>query len=102
MSILNGLLDELASDDFDGARVQLRGMRRSASEQATTGTRGQKMTTSASTQHTRRCARALCLDRKWRDIVAVEDTVAMGFDLFDIAELHEEYNLEEFANLLMY
>lgn len=40
-------------------------------------------------------------DRKWRDIVTVEDAVAMGFDLFDIAELREEYSLDEFANLFM-
>ncbi len=40
-------------------------------------------------------------DRKWRDIVTVEDAVRMGFDLFDIAELREEYSLDEFANLFM-
>ncbi|WP_395317224.1 terminase large subunit domain-containing protein [Variovorax sp. UC74_104] len=44
---------------------------------------------------------ALGLDRKWRDIVTVEDAVALGFDLFDIAELREEYSVDEFANLFM-
>ncbi|MDQ8034936.1 MAG: terminase family protein, partial [Bordetella sp.] len=43
----------------------------------------------------------LGLDRKWRDIVTVEDAVRLGFDLFDIDELREEYSLEEFANLFM-
>ncbi len=44
---------------------------------------------------------SLGLDRKWRDIVTVEDAVALGFDLFDIAELREEYSVDEFANLFM-
>lgn len=44
---------------------------------------------------------ALGLDRKWRDIVTVEDAVRLGFDLFDIAELREEYSVDEFANLFM-
>ncbi|KAF1021904.1 MAG: hypothetical protein GAK30_01593 [Paracidovorax wautersii] len=43
----------------------------------------------------------LGLDRKWRDIVTVEDAVRMGFDLFDIDELREEYSVDEFANLFM-
>jgi len=44
---------------------------------------------------------ALCLDRVWRDIVTVEDAEASGCDLFDIAELRDEYAPDEFANLFM-
>lgn len=40
-------------------------------------------------------------DRKWRDIVTIEDAAALGCDLFDIDELREESSAEEFANLYM-
>lgn len=42
-----------------------------------------------------------CADRKWRDIVNIEDASRLGCDLFDIGELREESSAEEFANLYM-
>lgn len=44
---------------------------------------------------------ALGPDRKWRQIVTVEDAAAAGFDFFDVDELREEYSPDEFANLFM-
>ncbi len=43
----------------------------------------------------------LCEDRQWRQIVTVEDAVAGGCNLFDMAELRLEYSADEYANLLM-
>lgn len=40
-------------------------------------------------------------DRIWRNIVTIEDAEAAGCDLFDIAELRDEYNPADFANLFM-
>ncbi len=40
-------------------------------------------------------------DRKWRQIVTVTDAEAEGCDLFDIAELRDEYSADDFANLFM-
>lgn len=40
-------------------------------------------------------------DRIWRNIVNVRDAEAGGCDLFDIAELEDEYAPDEFANLFM-
>ena len=38
-------------------------------------------------------------DRIWRHIVTIHDAEAAGCDLFDIAELEDEYAPDEFANL---
>jgi uncharacterized protein YjcR len=43
----------------------------------------------------------VCADRKWRQIVTVEDAVAGGCDLFDLDELLDEYSEADYANLLM-
>ncbi|MCI3205817.1 MULTISPECIES: terminase ATPase subunit family protein [Pandoraea] len=43
----------------------------------------------------------LCPDGQWRQIVTVEDALAGGCNLFDIAQLRLEYGADEFANLLM-
>lgn len=43
----------------------------------------------------------LCEDRRWRQIVTVEDAAASGCDLFDLDELRAEYSDSEFRNLLM-
>ncbi len=40
-------------------------------------------------------------DRKWRDVVTIEDAARLGCNLFDIDELREESSPEEFANLYM-
>jgi uncharacterized protein YjcR len=40
-------------------------------------------------------------DRIWRNIVNVRDAEAGGCDLFDIAELEDEYAPDEFANLFL-
>ena len=40
-------------------------------------------------------------DRIWRNIVNVRDAESGGCDLFDIAELEDEYAPDEFANLFM-
>ncbi len=40
-------------------------------------------------------------DRIWRHIVNIRDAEAGGCDLFDIAELEDEYAPDEFANLFM-
>lgn len=51
--------------------------------------------------HTALAAGAVGGDGQWRQIVTVEDAVAGGCSLFDLAELRREYSAEEFANLLM-
>jgi uncharacterized protein YjcR len=43
----------------------------------------------------------LCEDGQWRQIVTVEDALAGGCDLFDLAQLRLEYSEEEYNNLLM-
>lgn len=40
-------------------------------------------------------------DRKWRQIVTIEDAQRGGCDLFDVEELRLEYAPDRFANLLM-
>lgn len=40
-----------------------------------------------------------CADGRFRQIVTMEDAVAQGFDLVDLAELQDEYPPDEFANL---
>lgn len=44
---------------------------------------------------------ALGADGVWRHIVTIEDAIAQGFDLVDLAELRLEYSLEEFDNLFL-
>lgn len=41
----------------------------------------------------------LCPDKKWRQIVTIEDALAGGCNLFDIEALKFEYGPEDFANL---
>lgn len=43
----------------------------------------------------------LCGDGHWRQIVTVMDALAGGCDLFDLDQLHLEYSIDEFNNLLM-
>jgi uncharacterized protein YjcR len=43
----------------------------------------------------------LCEDGQFRQIVTVEDAVALGCTLFDVDQLRLEYSAEEFAQLLM-
>lgn len=43
----------------------------------------------------------LCPDKQWRYVVTIEDAVAGGCELFDIDELRDEYNGDDFANLFM-
>lgn len=43
----------------------------------------------------------LCADRRWRQIVTVEDAIAGGCDLFDLDELRDEYSDADYANLLL-
>ncbi|WP_345880364.1 terminase large subunit domain-containing protein [Shewanella algae] len=43
----------------------------------------------------------LCPDRQWRYVVTIEDAAAGGCDLFDIDELRDEYNDQDFNNLFM-
>lgn len=43
----------------------------------------------------------LCPDKQWRYIVTIEDAIAGGCELFDIDELRDEYNGDDFANLFM-
>jgi hypothetical protein len=50
----------------------------------------------ANLRHGRRCA-----DGQWRQIVTVEDAIAGGCNLFDIAQLRLEYSDADFENLLM-
>jgi uncharacterized protein YjcR len=42
-----------------------------------------------------------CEDGQWRQLVTVEDALKGGCNLFDIEQLHLEYNEDEFNNLLM-
>lgn len=43
----------------------------------------------------------LCADGQWRQIVTVEDAVAGGCNLFDLAQLRLEYSADEYAQLLL-
>ena len=43
----------------------------------------------------------LCPDKQWRYVVTIEDAIAGGCKLFDIDELRDEYNGDDFANLFM-
>lgn len=43
----------------------------------------------------------LCADGQWRQIVTIHDAEALGFDLFDIAQLKIEYPGDEFTNLFL-
>lgn len=43
----------------------------------------------------------LCPDKQWRFVVTIEDALAGGCELFDIDELREEYNANDFNNLFM-
>ena len=43
----------------------------------------------------------LCPDKQWRFIVTIEDALAGGCELFDIDELKDEYNADDFNNLFM-
>lgn len=43
----------------------------------------------------------LCPDKQWRYVVTIEDAIAGGCELFDIEELRDEYNGDDFANLFM-
>lgn len=40
-------------------------------------------------------------DRRWRQIVTIEDALEAGCDLFDLEELRIQYPPDQFANLLM-
>ncbi|MPT48063.1 MAG: terminase [Sphingobium sp.] len=44
---------------------------------------------------------SLGADGIWRHIVTLEDAMAQGFDLADIAELRLEYSIDEFNNLFL-
>ncbi|MFC4654364.1 terminase large subunit domain-containing protein [Rheinheimera marina] len=43
----------------------------------------------------------LCPDKQWRFVVTIEDAIAGGCELFDLDELRDEYNADDFANLFM-
>lgn len=43
----------------------------------------------------------LCPDKQWRFVVTIEDALAGGCELFDIDELRDEYNADDFNNLFM-
>ncbi|MDK2597912.1 terminase large subunit domain-containing protein [Pseudoalteromonas obscura] len=43
----------------------------------------------------------LCPDKQWRFVVTLLDAEKGGCDLFDIDELRDEYNADEFNNLFM-
>ncbi|PCH95351.1 MAG: terminase [Gammaproteobacteria bacterium] len=43
----------------------------------------------------------LCPDKQWRYVVTLLDAQRGGCDLFDIDELRDEYNTDEFNNLFM-
>nr|WP_320126307.1 terminase family protein [uncultured Shewanella sp.] len=43
----------------------------------------------------------VCPDKQWRYVVTIEDALAGGCELFDIEELRDEYNGDDFANLFM-
>lgn len=53
------------------------------------------------TSHHALSAGRTCEDGQWRQVVTVEDALKGGCDLFDIEQLHLEYNEDEFNNLLM-
>jgi len=53
------------------------------------------------TSHNALAAGLHCADGQWRQIVTVEDAVAGGCNLFDLAQLRLEYSPDEFSNLLM-
>ena len=53
------------------------------------------------TSHHALSAGRTCEDGQWRQVVTVEDALKGGCDLFDIEQLHMEYNEDEFNNLLM-
>ncbi|MGS0691193.1 terminase large subunit domain-containing protein [Shewanella sp. 30m-9] len=42
-----------------------------------------------------------CPDKQWRYVVTIEDALAGGCGLFDIEELRDEYNDDDFKNLFM-
>lgn len=42
-----------------------------------------------------------CEDGQWRQVVTIEDALAGGCDLFDLAQLKREYSPAEFAQLFM-
>ena len=43
----------------------------------------------------------LCPDKQWRFVVTIEDALAGGCELFDLEELQDEYNADDFNNLFM-
>ncbi|MCL1123538.1 terminase large subunit domain-containing protein [Shewanella surugensis] len=43
----------------------------------------------------------LCPDKQWRYVVTIEDALRGGCELFDIDELRDEYNDDDFKNLFM-
>ena len=43
----------------------------------------------------------LCPDKQWRYVVTIEDALRGGCELFDIDELRDEYNADDFNNLFM-
>lgn len=43
----------------------------------------------------------LCPDKQWRFVVTIEDALRGGCELFDIDELRDEYNADDFNNLFM-
>lgn len=43
----------------------------------------------------------LCPDKQWRFVVTIEDALRGGCELFDIDELRDEYNANDFNNLFM-
>lgn len=43
----------------------------------------------------------LCPDKQWRFVVTIEDALRGGCELFDIDELRDEYNADDFSNLFM-
>lgn len=43
----------------------------------------------------------LCPDKQWRFVVTIEDALAGGCELFDLEELRDEYNADDFNNLFM-
>jgi len=43
----------------------------------------------------------ICPDKQWRYVVTIEDALRGGCQLFDIEELRDEYNDDDFSNLFM-
>ena len=43
----------------------------------------------------------LCPDKQWRYVVTIEDALRGGCELFDLEELRDEYNDDDFKNLFM-